>query len=157
VEVGSYRFRNPRWKERPYEGRHGLTVTAEPIRERRTFGTGTVVIPADQPAMRVVVQLLEPRSPDSFVAWGFFNAVFEQKEYFEQEVMERVGERMLATDSLLRVAFLAQVGADSAFAANPDARLNWLYQRSPYRDGVLNVYPVGRFSGTEPLELEPLP
>jgi hypothetical protein len=107
--------------------------------------------------MRVVVQLLEPRSPDSFVAWGFFDAVFEQKEYFEQEVMERVGERMLATDSLLRAEFLAQVGADSAFAANPDARLNWLYQRSPYRDGVLNVYPVGRFSGTEPLELEPLP
>jgi hypothetical protein len=157
VEVGSYRFRNPRWKERPYEGRHGLTVTADPIRERRTFGAGTVVVPSDQPAMRVVVQLLEPRSADSFVAWGFFDAVFEQKEYFEQEVMERVGERMLATDSLLRAAFFAQVGADSAFAADPDARLNWLYQRSPYRDGALNVYPVGRFSGTEPLELEPLP
>jgi hypothetical protein len=157
VEVGSCRFRNPRWKERPYEGRHGLTVTAEPIRERRTFGAGTVVIPADQPAMRVAVQLLEPRSADSFVAWGFFDAVFEQKEYFEQEVMERLGEKMLATDSLLRVEFDRQVGADSAFAANPDARLNWLYQRSPYRDRVLNVYPVGRFSGTERLEVEPLP
>ena len=56
------------------------------------LGAGTVVIPADQPAMRVAVQLLEPRSADSFVAWGFFDAVFEQKEYFEQEVMERVGE-----------------------------------------------------------------
>jgi hypothetical protein len=156
VEVGSYRFRNPRWKERPYEGRHGLTVTVEPVRERRTYGAGTVVIPADQPAMRVAVQLLEPRSADSFLAWGFFDAVFEQKEYFEQEVMERMGENMLATDSLLRAEFTRQVGADSVFAANPDARLNWLYQRSPYRDGVLNVYPVGRFSGTERLEVESL-
>ena len=27
--------------------------------------------------------LLEPRDPDSFVSWGFFNAAFERKEYME--------------------------------------------------------------------------
>jgi predicted Zn-dependent peptidase len=117
---------------------------------------GTVVIPTDQPAMRVAVQLLEPRTEDGFVGWGFFDAIFEQKEYFEADVMEQVGERMLAADSVLNAEFRRLLAADSAFSANPRARLAWLYQRSPYADRWHNVYPVGRFSGTERLNLEPL-
>ena len=27
--------------------------------------------------------LLEPKDPDSYVAWGFFNSAFERKEYME--------------------------------------------------------------------------
>jgi hypothetical protein len=156
LEVESYRFRNPRWREHPYEGRHSLSVAADPIQERRSFMPGTVVIPTDQPAMRVAVQLLEPRTEDGFVGWGFFDAIFEQKEYFEADVMEQVGERMLAADSVLNAEFRRLLAADSAFSANPRARLAWLYQRSPYADRWHNVYPVGRFSGTERLNLEPL-
>jgi hypothetical protein len=32
----------------------------------------------------------EPRAPDSFAAWGFFNAHFDQKEYMENYVAEEV-------------------------------------------------------------------
>jgi hypothetical protein len=156
LEVESYRFRSPRWKERPFEGRHAVTAAVEPFRERRTYGPGTIIVPADQAALRVAVQLLEPRNEDSFFAWGFFDAILEQKEYYEPEVMERMGERMLGSDSLLRAEFLRKVTADSAFAARPSARLTWLYQRSPYADQSLSVYPIGRFSGPERLDVEPL-
>ena len=39
---------------------------------------------------RLVMHLLEPQAPDSFAAWGFFNACFEQKEYMEPYVAEQI-------------------------------------------------------------------
>jgi hypothetical protein len=44
----------------------------------------------------------------------------------------------------LRAEFTAKVAADSAFARDPNARLNWLYNRSRWADERLNMYPVGR-------------
>ncbi len=59
----------------------------------------------NQRAARVAVHLFEPRSGDSFVAWGMFNSIFEQKEYAEDYVMERVGEHLLEDRPLLRKEF----------------------------------------------------
>jgi hypothetical protein len=98
-----------------------------------------------------VVHLLEPRGPDSFIAWGFFNAIFEQKEYAEEYVMEPLAADMLAREPVLRKEYEEKVGADPEFAASPGARLNWLYQRSRYADQQLNRYPVGRLMTDIPL------
>ena len=101
----------------------------------------------NQRAARVAVHLFEPRSGDSFVAWGMFNSIFEQKEYAEEYVMEGVGRQMLEEQPSLRKEFEDRVAADSAFARSPGLRLNWLYLRSPWADKKLDVYPVGRLSG----------
>ena len=111
---------------------------------RRAYPAGSIVVPVAQRASHVAVHLLEPTSGDSFVAWGFFNAIFEQKEYAEDYVMEKEGEAMLAADPALRAAFTGKVTADTAFARDPNARLNWLYNRSRWADDRLNMYPVGR-------------
>ena len=144
LAVTTTRFSNVRFGARPYEGRQTATYTAEPVTMRRAYPAGSIVVPVAQRASHVAVHLLEPTSGDSFVAWGFFNAIFEQKEYAEDYVMEKEGEAMLAADPALRAAFAGKVTADTAFARDPNARLNWLYNRSRWADDRLNMYPVGR-------------
>lgn len=131
---------------RPYEGRQTATYTTTERTEVRVFPAGTVVVPTRQRAAHVAVHLLEPRCDDSFAAWGFFNAIFEQKEYAEEYVMEQVGDDMLRRDARLRSEFTARIAADTAFARSPSARLNWLYQRSPWYDRNHNLYPVARIT-----------
>jgi hypothetical protein len=144
VDVESYRFENVRFAERPYEGHQGVTATPVPMRERRSYPAGSLIVSTRQRTGNVVVHLFEPRSPDSFLAWGFMNGVFEQKEYAEDYVMEKVGADLLARNPDLKRAFEQRLQTDSVFASNPGSRLNWLYQHSPWKDNLLGVYPIGR-------------
>jgi hypothetical protein len=145
LEVESYRFNNLKFAAAPFEGR---TVPSEwtktLVRERRTYPAGSVVVPVAQPAGNVAVHLLEPDGPDSFLNWGFFNAIFEQKEYGEDYVLENLAREMLARDEKLRREFEQRLATDPKFAASPGARLNFFYERSPYWDKQMNLYPVGR-------------
>jgi hypothetical protein len=93
---------------------------------------------------RVAINLLEPEAPDSLVRWGFFNATFEQKEYGEDYVVEKLAREMLANDPKLGEEFEKRLATDPAFAANPRARLRFFYERSPYWDKQMGLYPVGR-------------
>src|SRR3712207_2455087 len=97
-----------------------------------------------QRAGRVALHLLEPEAPDSFVAWGFFNPIFEQKEYGEDYVLENLAREMMARDENLRREFEQRVARDPQFAASARERLRFFYQRSPYWDPKLNLYPVAR-------------
>jgi murein tripeptide amidase MpaA len=156
LEVESYRFHDVKFSAVPYEGRHRVHFVAEKIVGRRAYPRGTVVIRTNQRAAKVAMHLLEPRSPDSFVAWGFFSAIFEQKEGAEAYVMEEIGRTMLAEDLRLRNEFEQKVKTDTSFANDPGARLDWLYRHSPWNDPRQNVYPVGRLITDASLETEPL-
>jgi murein tripeptide amidase MpaA len=144
LEVESYRFSDVKWANSPFEGRVMPTYKTNPVRERRMFPAGSVVVPMAQPAAHVAVHLLEPQSPDSFVAWGFFNAIFEQKEGGEDYVLEKLAREMLAKDEKLRQEFEQRVATDPKFAASARDRLRFFYERSPYWDKQMNLYPVGR-------------
>jgi murein tripeptide amidase MpaA len=144
IEVESYRFTDVKFATGPFEGRVLPSFKSVLVRERRTFPAGSVIVPVAQPAGNVAVHLLEPDGPDSFVAWGFFNAIFEQKEYGEDYVLEKLAREMLAKDENLRREFEQKVMNDPKFAASASARLNFFYERSPYWDRQMNLYPVGR-------------
>lgn len=146
LEVESYRFTEIKFAPAPFEGRVVPRYKATLVRERRSFPANSVIIPLAQPAAHVAVHLLEPASPDSFVAWGFFNAVFEQKEYGESYVLEELARQMMAKDPALRHEFEQRLASDPKFAANPRERLEFFYARSPYHDPQLNLYPVGRLT-----------
>src|SRR6185295_4533516 len=133
-----------KWAGAPFEGRLMPSFKVEVVRERRTFPAGSVIVPLAQEAAKVAINLLEPEAPDSLVRWGFFNAVFEQKEYGENYVLEKLSREMLASDPKLRQEFEQRVATDAVFAANSGARLQFFYQRSPYWDRQMNLYPVGR-------------
>jgi len=144
LQIESYRFEDVTFPSRPYEGRFPANYVTVPTRETREFVAGTVVVPLNQARARVAVHLLEPEAPDSLIAWGFFNAIFEQKEYAEVYALEPIAQRMLEDDPLLREEFEQKLRTDPAFAADPGARLRFFYQRSPYWDQRQNVYPVAR-------------
>ena len=144
LEIESYRFVNVTWPTGPFEGRHMPSFDVMPVRERRKFPAGSLVIPLAQPLAKLAMSLLEPQAPDSFARWGFFNAIFEHKEYAEPYILEALAREMLATDPALQKEFQERLAADTAFAGSPAARLEFFYNKSPYWDQHINLYPVGR-------------
>lgn len=153
TDVESYHCSDVKWASAPFEGRVMPTYKTTLVRERRTFPAGSVVVNMAQPAAHVALHLLEPASPDSFVAWGFFNAIFEQKEYAEDYVLEKLAREMLAKDENLRREFEQRVATDPKFAASAQERLQFFYQRSPYWDTQLNLYPVARITAHLDVEM----
>lgn len=115
--------------------------TAE--RHRETYPAGSVRVPTDQPLGSLAMLMLEPEGEESLFAWGFFPEILQRTEYIESYAMAPLAERMLAADPKLRVEFEGAL-KDSAFAADPDARLAWFYRRTPYYDERHLLYPVGR-------------
>ena len=51
-------------------------------------------------------------------------------------------EKMLADDPKLAQEFNKKVNQDKDFAKNAEARLNWLYEHSPFYDQAYLKYPV---------------
>jgi hypothetical protein len=161
-EVETYRCK-PKWAERPFEGHHVLGGGSEfaptpppdcrAVREKFDFSAGSMVVPTDQRAAKVAIHWLEPLGPDSAVYWGLFDAIFEQKEYGEPYVLEKLAREMIAKDPKLKAEFEEKVANDKDFAANSYGRLNWFYQHSPYWDPKLGLYPVGRVRTLEGIPL----
>ncbi len=127
-----------------FEGRTRLTVTGGWRDEPRDLAAGTLFVPIAQPKARLVMSLLEPQAPDSYVSWGFFSAAFEKKEYLENYVTEAVAREMLDEDPALRREFERRLREDAAFAASPEARLEFFHRRHPSWDERYGLYPVYR-------------
>lgn len=128
----------------PSEGRVPLAATFVHEQGEQVLPVGSVRVPADQPNGLLAAALLEPESQDSFLAWGFFPEILSPAPNTDAFVLAALGERLLATNSTLKTAFEAKLRAEPTFAADPDARLAWLYEHAgpghPYR----LQYPVAR-------------
>lgn len=145
LKVEKYTFTNPTWQERSFEGRHPMrNIEYESSVEEETFLAGSVIIPLNQRTARVIVNILEPSGEDSYVYWGFFDPVFERKEYFEPYVMEKIAREMIRKDSSLLEGFNQFKEENPQLENNQWGQLWYFYSRSPYMDEKMNVYPVGR-------------
>jgi hypothetical protein len=144
VEVTMYRFGEPSFANTQFEGHVRVTAPATAERRREHFPAGTLRIPTDQPLGTLAVLLFEPSSPDSFFQWGFFHSMLQPTEYVESYIMEPMAERMLAEDPKLAEEFRKKVESDATFRGDPRARLQWLYERTPFYDERARLYPVGR-------------
>lgn len=181
AEVETYRCPQPHWREEPFEGRHPLSfdpvgqaaataplpifssqsgassragAACEPVRATLFFPPGSVVVRMDQRAGHVAVQWLEPEAPDSALQWGFFDSIFERKEYAEAYSLEPLAREMMARDPKLKQEFEQKIASDPEFAASPGARLDFFYRRSPYWDESIGLYPVGRLHSLAGVPLE---
>ncbi|HYH07389.1 MAG TPA: M14 family metallopeptidase [Thermoanaerobaculia bacterium] len=144
VDVTMYRFADPKFGPQQFEGHVRVTATITPERRKERFPAGTLRISTDQPLGTLAVLMLEPSSPDSLFQWGFFHSILSPTEYVEAYIMEPMAERMLAEDPKLAAEFQRKIETDATFRGDPRARLQWLYERTPFYDERARLYPVGR-------------
>jgi murein tripeptide amidase MpaA len=145
ITIATFRFKNPKWQQFPFEGRHPMTsIDYDEIIEARWFPAGSAIVETMQPAGRIIPHILEPRGDGSYLYWGFFDATFEQKEYGESYVVEEMARKMMDENPELKKEFDAKKETDTLFAKSPQQILNWFYNKSPYSDNRKAIYPVGR-------------
>jgi hypothetical protein len=128
----------------PFEGRMRASLEGNWVRETHDIAAGALFVPIAQPGSRLLMALLEPQAPDSFAAWGFFNACFEQKEHMEPYVAEQIAREMLEKSPELQTEFARRLREDATFAASPSARLGFFLRRHSSWDARYNLYPVLR-------------
>jgi len=144
VRVEAFRATHARFAAAPFEGRMRVTLSGNWGRETQDITAGALFVPIAQASARLVMHLLEPQAPDSFAAWGFFNACFEQKEYLEPYVAEQIARTVLAQHPQLQDEFSRKLKEDPAFAASPAARLEFFLRHHPSWDSHANLYPIFR-------------
>ncbi len=126
-----------------FEGRQRVDVKGAWTREHHAVPAGALFVPAAQARAVLAAHLLEPAGPDSLLAWGTFDAVFEKKEYLEPYVLEPFARDLLARDPAVRAEWERRL-ADPAFANDPKARADFFHGRHPSWDEEYRRYPVLR-------------
>jgi Zinc carboxypeptidase len=126
------------------ESHQRINVIGEWKKESIDIKNGSLRVPLNQPKAKLIMALLEPKAPDSLLAWGIFNNAFEQKEYMEDYVAEEVAREMLAKNPELALAFKRKLAEDAEFAKDPQARLQYFYKLHSAWDKEFNKYPVTR-------------
>lgn len=148
--IESWRADSFQFAAQSFEGHQRLTASGSWKADHQDLAAGALFVPIAQPKARLVMALLEPDAPDSLLQWGEFNNAFEQKEYMEAYVAEDVARAMLAKDPALKATFEQKLRDDPAFAADPQARLDFFYRRAPSWDTRLGLYPILRTNVAPP-------
>ena len=98
-----------------FEGHTTGDVEGDWKREQRDIPAGSLFVPIAQPRLTLAMTLLEPKDPDSYLSWGFFNTSFERKEYMEAYVAEAVARRDAEEGSGCEEGVRAQACGRSGF------------------------------------------
>ncbi len=142
LAVETMRASEPKPAAASYQGLTRLTAKIERGTETRKIPAGALWVPADQPDFEVAVQLLEPEAPDSLLSWGLLSSLFEGKEYADARVLEGLAIELLKDPKV--AADWAAALKDEKFAADPQARYRWWFQRTPYWDSQIGLLPYFR-------------
>ncbi len=147
IRAETFRATRVELSSSPFEGRMRAALHGAWRAAQTDFPARSLFVPIAQPLARLIMALLEPQAPDSFAAWGFFNACFEQKEQCEPYVAERIAIEVLEANPELKRAFARKLDEDSAFAADPSARLEYFLRRHGSWDKRYMLYPIVRTDG----------
>src|SRR5262249_24292983 len=144
VQLETFRATKVTYSKAPFEGHTTMSFEGKWQPETRAVPAGSLYVPIAQPNSRVLVALLQPQAPDSLGAWRVFNTASGAREDIEPYVAEQLAREMLAKEPAVAAEFNRKLAEDTEFAANPQARLDFFYRRSPSWDERLNLYPVYR-------------
>jgi len=145
LEVEAYYATKVLTVDNPYEGRylhHGVEV--EKQTQSLQFRKGDFLIPTAQRAKRFIVEVLEPQGVDSYFAWGFFDSVLQQKEWFSAYIFEEEAVQLLEDNPKIQTAFEAELEANPEMKGNHWSQLYWLYKHSDNFEKSYNRIPVYR-------------
>lgn len=129
----------------PYEG-HYLhdSIRTRTVRQVMGFRRGDCIVELGTHRDRFIIETLEPRGPDSYFAWNFFDGVLMQKEGFSDYLFEDTAEELLAKNPALKSALDSARTANPALAASAFQQLMFVYYRSPYYETSHRRLPVYR-------------
>ncbi|MDP4264041.1 MAG: M14 family metallopeptidase [Bacteroidota bacterium] len=145
IGVEVYKIDDYKTAPRQYEMHHlnsDVKVTAS--QQKISFRKGDWYIPMNQEANRFLIETLEPQAEDSYFAWNYFDAILGQKEGYSAYAFEDIAAEYLKTNPGMKSQLEQKRAADTAFANNGRAQLNWVYQNSPWFEPVYSQYPVYR-------------
>jgi len=135
---------NVTFAERPYEGAFRVRdFDVDSITGSYEFPKHSVVVHTDTKYAKVIAHLIDPTAPSSLLRWGYFNAIFEQKEYAENYVMEVMAPEMIAKNPDLLTEFKQYLDKNPEVKGNQGLMLSWFYQRTAYWDKQKDLYPIG--------------
>ncbi|MCK6640491.1 MAG: hypothetical protein L6Q81_10410 [Bacteroidia bacterium] len=139
----------------PYESHyHHRNTQVSRSPQKVLFLKGDYVIQMNQVANRYIVETLDPQSDDSFFAWNFFDGVLNQKEWFSDYVFDAKAAQILKEEPSIKKSLDSTRAVDTAFAKNHWAQMNFIYQRSRYKEPSHNRYPVAMLKSETNLPLE---
>ncbi len=129
----------------PYEG-HYLhhSIEVDKNSKKLDLRKGDYVIPTNNDKVRFLIETLEPNAVDSYLAWNYFDAVLQQKEWFSAYVFEDEAPLVLESKPALKTAFEEKKKTDPDFAKNSFAQLYFIYKGSDHYEPTHNQYPVYR-------------
>ncbi|WP_350635119.1 M14 family metallopeptidase [Pseudoalteromonas sp. GW168-MNA-CIBAN-0100] len=136
AKVADYTF-----DKAPFEGRFRVSASFDYVPAINVDLDGWYQVNTQQKAGELAVHLLHPEAPDSFFAWGEFNTIFQRTEYMENYALIPFARQMLKDNPKLALKFDEKL-KDKSFASDADARLNWLYEQSPFYDQAYLKYPI---------------
>jgi len=165
VEVQRIRPEDLQFDEAPFQGKQMLHTRGEWRREVVDVAPGALFVPISQARGLLSAHLLEPGAPDSFSAWGLFNAAYEVNDYTAEyrelelarwmaagdaRIRELYGEPLFSRLPQLQRAFQKRLADDPVFARSPADRKAWWMAHVPPQDPELNRYPVFRVDAPLP-------
>lgn len=143
ISVRSRYLKKWEHSQSPYEGHFRTEVKeVEERQQERRFYAGDYLIPANQENAYFLASVLHPLAIDSYLSWGFFDIIFQQKEYFSPYIFEDQAVEMLAQDEELAKDFKAWQEAHPELLDNAWAVLGFIYQRSDYYEAEHLRYPI---------------
>ncbi len=153
-EVELYRIKKYDTRQ-AYEG-HYLHYNIEVEKETKNWAyhQGDYVALTDQPAIRFLMETMEPQAIDSYFAWNFFDGILGQKEYFSPYVFEDIAAQFLKENPAVKAELEAKRQADPEFAKSQWVQLFFVYQKTKYFEPTVNLYPVGRVMNLKGLPID---
>jgi hypothetical protein len=145
LQAETYRIVEYQTRNSPYEGHYlHYDTRVEKSTTEINIRKGDIFVPTDQPAIRYLLETLEPEATDSFFNWNFFDSILQQKEGFSPYVFEDIAEELLEDYPEIEEEFIQKKQNDSEFAASWYAQLEWLHKQSDHYEKAHLRYPVFR-------------
>ena len=145
IEVESYKITDFKTGTSAYEGHynHRNTTVTKTV-EKILFIKGDYIFTTTQPAVKYLLETLEPEAVDSYFNWNFFDTILQQKEGYSGYVFEDLATQFLKDNPAIKSKLEELKKSDSKFGNNPEAQLDWVYKNSPYYEKAHLQYPVFR-------------
>jgi len=146
IEFSAYQITDFESSSSPYESHyyHSNVEVEKSSVKREIRANSYYLISTNQLKRRLLVEMLEPKGPDSYFNWNFYDEILQQKEWFSSYVFDPEASEMIKDPEILK-ALEVFVSKDSTNRNNSRAKLAFLYKQSSHYEGDRHmIYPVYR-------------